>query len=104
MPYDFVRRRLAIVLAADAADAPGPAAQHLLIVKGAFAQTLAQCSQWRSPEGAQPLDDRIRARFTLQSVEALPDGGAQVIWQALVEVEGSSKPACVAEMVSRRYT
>ncbi|MBA4195703.1 MAG: dehydratase [Comamonadaceae bacterium] len=50
------------------------------------------------------VDDRIRARFTLQSVEALPDGGAQVIWQALVEVEGSSKPACVAEMVARRYT
>ena len=50
------------------------------------------------------VDDRIRARFTLHSVEALPDGGAQVIWQALVEVEGSSKPACVAEMVSRRYT
>jgi acyl dehydratase len=48
------------------------------------------------------VDARIRAHFTLQSYEVLP-GGAQVIWQAQVEVEGSDKPACMAEMVSRRY-
>lgn len=48
------------------------------------------------------VNARIRAHFTLQSYEVLP-GGAQVIWQAQVEVEGSDKPACMAEMVSRRY-
>ena len=49
------------------------------------------------------VNARIRAHFTLQAFEKLPEGGAQVIWQAQVEVEGSDKPACVAEMVSRRY-
>lgn len=49
------------------------------------------------------VGDRIRAGFTLQACEALPGGGAQVVWQATVDVEGSDKPACVAEMVSRRY-
>ena len=49
------------------------------------------------------VNARIRAHFTLQAFENLPGGGAQVIWQAQVEVEGSDKPACVAEMVSRRY-
>lgn len=45
---------------------------------------------------------RIRAHFTLQSCDAIP-GGAQLVWHAKVEVEGSDRPACVAEMVSRRY-
>lgn len=49
-----------------------------------------------------PAGSRIRARFTLQQYKTLP-GGAEVVWQATVEVEGASKPACVAELVSRRY-
>lgn len=48
------------------------------------------------------VGDRIRARFTLQSFEPLP-GGAQIVWKATIDVEGVDKPACVAEMVSRRY-
>ena len=48
------------------------------------------------------VDIRIRAHFTLQAFKALP-GAAQVIWQAQVEIEGCDKPACIAEMVSRRY-
>jgi acyl dehydratase len=48
------------------------------------------------------VNDRIRAHFTLHAFEALP-AGAQVIWLAQMEVEGSDKPACIAEMVSRRY-
>lgn len=48
------------------------------------------------------VGDRIRARFRLQSFEPLP-GGAQIVWKAIIDVEGVDKPACVAEMVSRRY-
>jgi acyl dehydratase len=48
------------------------------------------------------VGDRIRARFTLQSFELLP-GGAQIVWKATIDVEGVEKPACVAEMVSRRF-
>ena len=46
---------------------------------------------------------RLRGRFKLLSYEAL-EGGAQLLMEALIEIEGASKPACVAETVSRRYT
>ena len=43
---------------------------------------------------------RIRARFTLQTVEKIA-GGLQFVWKVTVESEGSEKPACVAEWVTR---
>ncbi|BBO20670.1 MAG: dehydratase [Candidatus Desulfobacillus denitrificans] len=46
--------------------------------------------------------DRIRARFTLAALEDIP-GGIQLTWHALIEIEGQHKPACVAEMIARRY-
>ena len=46
--------------------------------------------------------DRIRCRFTLAAMEDI-EGGVQLTWHALVEIEGSHKPACVAEMIARRY-
>ena len=48
------------------------------------------------------VGSRVRAGFKLLSYEPL-DGGAQLITRATIEVEGESKPACVAESVSRRY-
>lgn len=45
---------------------------------------------------------RIRARISLLSSEDIP-GGAQLTWNVVVELEGSDKPACIAEMISRRY-
>jgi acyl dehydratase len=45
---------------------------------------------------------RIRARFVLGAVDDIP-GGAQIVWQATVEIEGGAKPACVAEMLTRWY-
>ena len=49
-----------------------------------------------------PEGSRIRARFTVQSVEDI-EGGHQVVWLVTVEVEGSQKPALVAEWVIRYY-
>jgi len=46
---------------------------------------------------------RVRGRFTLRSYEPLDGGGAQLTLEATVELEGSAKPACVAETVSRRF-
>jgi acyl dehydratase len=46
---------------------------------------------------------RVRGHFVLLSYDPLP-GGAQLVVQATIELEGSEKPACVAETVSRRYT
>ena len=47
--------------------------------------------------------ERIRSRFTLARLEHIP-GGIQLTWHVLVEIEGSHKPACVAEMIARHYS
>lgn len=46
--------------------------------------------------------DRIRGHFTLVELREIP-GGVQFTWHALVEIEGQPKPACVAEILARRY-
>ena len=43
---------------------------------------------------------KVRARFKLGNYEKL-DGGVQVTWNTTVEVEGSEKPALVAEWITR---
>jgi len=48
------------------------------------------------------VGSRVRGRFKLISFEPL-DGGAQLTVEATIELEGSARPACVAETVSRRY-
>lgn len=50
-----------------------------------------------------PAGGRVRGQFKLLTYEPLP-GGAQLTVQVTIELEGSAKPACVAETVSRRYT
>jgi acyl dehydratase len=49
-----------------------------------------------------PAGSRIRGRFTLAAVEDF-EGGSQVVWNVVVEVEGGSKPALAAEWVTRIY-
>jgi acyl dehydratase len=49
------------------------------------------------------VGSKLRGRFKLLSYEPL-DGGAQLTVEVLIEIEGGSKPACVAESLSRRYT
>ena len=50
-----------------------------------------------------PSGSRVRARFTLQKLEKLADGGIQVTWNTLVEREGSDKPVLIAEWLGRHY-
>lgn len=50
-----------------------------------------------------PVGSRVRGRFRLLSYEPL-DGGAQLVVEATIEREGSTKPVCVAESVTRRFT
>jgi acyl dehydratase len=38
------------------------------------------------------VGSRVRARFVLGAVDDIP-GGAQIVWQAVIEIEGSDKPA-----------
>ena len=48
------------------------------------------------------VDSRLRGHFRLLSYEPL-DGGAQLTMEVTMELEGSGKPACVAESVARRF-
>jgi acyl dehydratase len=49
-----------------------------------------------------PVGSRLRGRFKLLSYEAI-EGGAQLTFEVTMEREGSAKPVCIAESVSRRY-
>ena len=49
-----------------------------------------------------PVGSRIRARLKVQSVDDI-EGGYQIVWLATVDVEGSEKPALVAEWIIRLY-
>jgi len=49
-----------------------------------------------------PVGSRIRLRGVLASADEVP-GGVQIVWSITVELEGSTKPACVAEQVVRIF-
>jgi len=46
------------------------------------------------------VGDRLRARYTLRDLTDV-DGGVQVSWTATIEIEGTEKPACVAQTLVR---
>ncbi|NML43135.1 MaoC family dehydratase [Ramlibacter sp. G-1-2-2] len=50
-----------------------------------------------------PAGSRLRAAIKLLACEQLADGGTQLTWQVTVQREGSDKPACIAESLSRAY-
>jgi Mg2+-importing ATPase len=60
IPYDFIRKRLTIVVAQVGAPAGGPAA-HLIVTKGAFANVLSICATLTSGGSEVALDAPTRA-------------------------------------------
>jgi acyl dehydratase len=52
--------------------------------------------------GAVPAGSRIRGRFALNSMKDF-EGGVEMAWGVVVEVEGREKPALVAEWLVRIY-
>jgi acyl dehydratase len=50
-----------------------------------------------------PVDSRVRGRLKLLAYEPI-EGGAQLTVEVRIEREGSDKPVCIAETLSRRYT
>ena len=48
------------------------------------------------------VGSQLRGRFVLKSFEPL-EGGAQMTVEVTMEIQGGSKPACVALSVSRRF-
>ena len=59
IPYDFLRRRLTLVVAPE--ETPG---RHLVVTKGAFDNVLAVCTSMAAGDGGEaPLDDARRAEL-----------------------------------------
>ena len=50
-----------------------------------------------------PVGSRVRGHLKLLSSEPIDNGGLQMVWETTIELEGATKPACVAESVVRRY-
>jgi acyl dehydratase len=50
-----------------------------------------------------PVGSRLRARMSLVACEPIADNGYQMTWSVAVEREGSDKPVCIAESLTRRY-
>ena len=51
-----------------------------------------------------PMGSRIRAHLHLMAVQTLDPEGLQLSWRITMELEGASKPACVAEALVRYYS
>ena len=49
-----------------------------------------------------PVDSRLRGHFKLLEYKPI-EGGAQLTFELAIEREGSDKPVCVAESVSRHF-
>jgi Mg2+-importing ATPase len=93
IPYDFLRKRLTIVVAPDAG---GP---HLIVTKGAFANVLANCTRVAREGASVPLDDQERARLDTWFREQ-GARGLRLLGLATREVEPRSSftPADEADM------
>lgn len=50
-----------------------------------------------------PVGSRVRARSTIISCDRVGDTGVHMVSRVTIEVEGSEKPACVADTVSRLF-
>jgi len=50
-----------------------------------------------------PVGRRVRGRMVLLACDPIESNGMQMTWQVTVELEGSTRPACVAESITRRY-
>jgi acyl dehydratase len=49
------------------------------------------------------VNSRVRGRGQVVSVEIIKDNGVQVVVNISVEIEGTSKPGCVVNTISRLY-
>ncbi|HEY9223837.1 MAG TPA: magnesium-translocating P-type ATPase, partial [Variovorax sp.] len=96
MPFDFVRRRMSVVVAER--DARGE--HHELICKGALEEVLAICTQVRDTGGAQPvdtpLDEAAHARVQACAQE-LGAQGLRVVAVAMKELPPEQAAYSVAD-------
>lgn len=60
------------------------------------------CDRVRFPAPVR-VGARIRAQGELIAVETTKDGGVQATIRVTIEIDGESRPACVADTISRYY-
>ncbi|HSW12469.1 MAG TPA: MaoC family dehydratase [Solimonas sp.] len=60
------------------------------------------CEKVRFPSPVK-VGSRIRGRGDLIAAEVTKDGGLQATIRVTVEIEGGTKPACIADTISRYY-
>ena len=49
------------------------------------------------------VDNQLRLICTIQKIEDYGDKGLKITWNCVVELDGSDKPACVAEFISLMF-
>ncbi len=76
-------------------------APQIFVVSGISMGVNYGCGKVRFPSPV-PVGSQLRLGVTLTSVEDVP-GGVQVTQEFVFEVEGASKPSCVAEVIFRYY-
>ena len=47
-----------------------------------------------------PAGSRLRGRLTIAEAEDVPPDGLKVNYHLIIEIEGGSRPACVAELIA----
>ncbi|MFT4068646.1 MaoC family dehydratase [Paraburkholderia sp.] len=50
-----------------------------------------------------PVGSLVRAKFAVESVTDVDNDGVQVVWGVTLERQGSERPVCVAEFITRHY-
>jgi acyl dehydratase len=49
------------------------------------------------------VGSQLRARFAVESVTEVDGNGVQAVWNVTLERQGSERPVCVAEFITRHY-
>ena len=78
-----------------------PLSQQIFAVEGVRMAVNYGTNKVRFPAPV-PVGSKLRAGAQLESVEDVA-GGVQVVYTLTFEIEGGTKPVCVAEAVSRYY-
>jgi acyl dehydratase len=78
-----------------------PLLQEVIDVQGTSLAVNYGCNRVRFPAPV-PVGSHVRLGASLKQVEDV-SGGVQAVIEATIELEGGSKPACVAETLYRYY-
>ena len=79
-----------------------PLWSHLLDLRGVETRVNYGLNKVRFPAPV-PVGSKLRLGATLAAVTDVP-GGVEAVIDAVIELDGSTKPACVAQLVHRYYT